>query len=221
MKLFSHLVLLASLLSATSIHAKEWQLEKIDEERNIQIFTRAGTGENSALKEFKGVTQIESKLSAFIALLNNEQSACEWMHSCLEFNFISRPSERESYSYVINDAPWPVASRDMVIHSQTVQDQDSLTVKVKLTAVSDKKARDEDYVRINLLRGEWQFKPLLNNQVEVTYQVLLDPAGSIPKMLSNAMIVDTPYNTLSALQDIINTPALQASSYDFITEPES
>jgi len=31
---------------------------------------------------------------------------------------------------------------------------------------------DFDYVRIKLLLGQWQFKPLLNGEVEVTYMAI-------------------------------------------------
>lgn len=203
----------------TSADPNNWQLEKDDKENNIQVFTRLDTKTNSDLKEFKGVTIVKSTLSGFIALLNSEDLACTWMYNCLEYKVIDKPSPIETYSYVVNDAPWPVASRDMVIHSSTSQSLEDLTVQVKLIAAATKMPIDDDYVRVSILEGKWQFKPLPNDEVEVTYQVLLDPAGNIPTSLTNAMIVDTPYNTLQALQEIILMPKLQKATFDFIIEP--
>lgn len=215
------LIYLLIIFSFNSLANTDWQLEKNDTENNIQVYTRLDTKTNSDLKEFKGVTTVKSTLSGFIALLESEDLACTWMHNCLEYKVIDKPSPIETYSYVVNDAPWPVTSRDMVIHSSTSQSLEDLTVQVKLIAAATKMPINDDYVRISILEGMWQFKPIDNGEVEVTYQVLLDPAGNIPTSLTNAMIVDTPYNTLHALQDIIPMPKLQKAKFDFIIEPAS
>lgn len=217
MKTISTLILLASFCSFSSA-ANEWELQKHDEDNDIKVYTRKGSNGNSALNEFKGVTTIKSNLTAFVALFESKTIPCSWMYSCLESKVIEKPSQFESFTYIVNDAPWPVSSRDMVIHSTINQDPTDLIITVSLNARAEKYALDDDYVRIKFLQGQWQFKPKPNRLVEVSYQVLLDPAGSIPKMLANSMTVDTPYNTLLNLQTVIKQPTLQNAQLKYIKE---
>ena len=58
-----------------------------------------------------------------------------------------------------------------------------------------------------------------NGIVEVTYQLFLDPAGSIPSMLAATSVVDTPYYTLLNLRDMVINPELQAKTLSYISEP--
>lgn len=212
-------VLLMSILLSFSISASEWELKKHDEENNIKVYTRLMPNSDSDFKEFKGVTYIKSRVTPFVALLDNAELACEWMHNCVKFEFIDEKSATQKTSYSINNAPWPVTDRDLVIYSETVQDKDSSAVTISLSSAFDKVANDDDYIRVKELQGEWKFTPMDDGIVEVTYQLFLDPAGSLPSMIAATTVVDTPYYTLLNLREIINTPELQASQLSFISEP--
>jgi len=213
------LLLITILLSTTSVSASEWELEKYDADNDIKVYTRFKPNSDSDFKEFKATTHIKSQLSPFIILLNSADLACEWMHNCIEFKFIDDKSATEKTSYSINNAPWPVTDRDLVIYSKTTQDKDSYTVTIALSSAFDKVAIDDDYVRVKDLQGKWQFTPMDNGIVEVTYQLFLDPAGSIPSMIAATTVVDTPYYTLLNLRKIITKPELQSQQLNHISEP--
>lgn len=212
-------VLLLTMLLSFSISASEWELEKHDEDNDIKIYTRLKPNSNSEFKEFKGVTYIKSRVTPFIALLDNAALTCEWMHNCVEFKFIDEKSATQKTSYSINNAPWPVTDRDLVIYSETRQDKDSAVVTISLSSAFDKVANDDDYIRVKELDGSWTFTPMDNGIVEVTYQLFLDPAGSIPSMLAATSVVDTPYYTLLNLRDMVINPELQAKTLSYISEP--
>ncbi|MGR6779115.1 START domain-containing protein [Moritella viscosa] len=213
------LLLMTMFFSTTSVLASEWELEKYDEENDIKVYTRLKPNSNSDFKEFKATTHIKSRITPFIALLNNADLACEWMYNCIEFKFIDEASATKKTSYSINNAPWPVTDRDFVIDSETQQDKDSYAVTITLSSASDKVANDDNYVRVKDLQGKWQFIPLDNGIVEVTYQLFLDPAGSVPSMIATTTFVDTPYYTLLNLRKIITKPELQSQQLDHISEP--
>ena len=213
------LLLMTMLLGTTNASASEWELEKYDEENDIKVYTRLKPDSNSDFKEFKATTHIKSRLTPFIALLDNADLACEWMYNCIEFKFIDEASATEKTSYSVNNAPWPVTDRDLVIYSKTKQDKDSYAVTITLSSAFDKVANNDDYVRVKDLQGKWQFTPMDNGIVEVTYQLFLDPAGSVPSMIAATTVVDTPYYTLLNLREIIAKPALQSQQLAHINEP--
>lgn len=213
------LLLISILLSTTHVAASEWQLEKNDEDNDIKVYTRLNPDSNSDFKEFKGTTHIKSRISALVTLLDTPDLACEWMHNCVEFKFIDEVSDTQKYSYSINNAPWPVTDRDLVVYSVTEQNKQDYSVTISLSSAFEKVAEDDDYIRVKDLNGTWQFTPMDDGVVEVTYQLFLDPAGSLPSMIASTTVVDTPYYTLLNLREIISKPELQASELSFISEP--
>lgn len=213
------LLLISILLSTTSASASEWELEKHDEDNDIKVYTRLKPDSNSDFKEFKGTTHIKSRITALVALLDAPDLACEWMHNCVDFKFIEEVSDTQKYSYSINNAPWPVTDRDLVVYSDTQQNSHDYSVTISLSSAFDKVAEDDDYIRVKELNGTWTLTPMDNGLIEVTYQLFLDPAGSLPSMIASTTVVDTPYYTLLNLREIITKHDLQSKQLSFINEP--
>lgn len=192
-----------------------WNLAKEDNDLGIKVFTRKIAG--SDLKEFRGEMTISSTLTAPVALIEDVDSADEWMHNCGGVDAIEYHRDRgEAVTYVITEAPWPVSDRDTVVHSQTNQDEASKVVTVSLIAQNDVMPVSDDYVRITKMNGFWSFTPAENGQIDVVYQVHAEPGGSIPSWLSNSIVVDTPYYTLKNMQKVIQDDDYQQAQRIYI-----
>lgn len=194
------LTLTATFLLATlafpSFADSDWKLEKDSD--NVKVFTRVVEG--SPLKEFKGITSVKTSLTSLVALLDDREASTSWIKDNKEAALIEKVDSSLSYSYNVTAAPWPVKDRDMVIKSVTTQDADSLIVRVDLSAEKEGKPEQKGRVRVTQMQGFWEFKPLENGEVQVTYQVHADPAGSLPNWLINSLVVDMPFHTLKAMQ---------------------
>ena len=192
-----------------------WELEAQDEDKGIQVYTRT-VGE-SPLKEFKGVTEIKADVNAFVALLKDDSVATKWMHNVIEFNVIDSPSDTENLVHTINHAPWPVTNRDAYIRSIMSADKNGVVISA-LKAEPEYAEQNEDYIRMPALVGAWTFTPKEDGLVEVVYQVHANPGGSLPDWLVNSIVVETPMETLSNLQEIITDEKYQNQTFAFITE---
>jgi hypothetical protein len=190
-----------------------WELEAHDEDKDIKVFTRA-VGD-SPLREFKGVTNIKSDVNAFVALLKDDTAATNWMHDVVEFKLVDSPSDVESLVYTVNHTPWPVTNRDAYVRSIMTADTNGGVVST-ITAEPDFAEMNEDYIRMPEIVGLWSFTPKAEGVVEVVYQVHANPGGSLPDWLVNAIVVETPMETLSNLQDIITEEKYQNQSFAFI-----
>lgn len=208
-------LLLTSLLSVAQ--PGEWHLEKDDAKKDIKVFTREIPG--SELKEFRGVTHIKAPVSAFVALLKDPAQATSWMHNVKKFEVMETRSDLENIVYTVNDTPWPVTNRDVYIKSVFSQDPNTFAVTVSLTGLADYKAKNSDFVRMPALTGAWTFAPQQDGLVEVSYQVHANPGGSLPNWLVNAIVVDTPYNTLTNLQKKVANDKYLKASFSYIKEP--
>lgn len=214
MRLF--IVLLLSSLFSFSVNAEAsvWELEKEEEDINLKIFTREVEGSN--LREFKGEMLIKTQLSALVALLMDSKSAPEWMHKCEKFEVIEEVDALTKVVYFINGAPWPVSDRDAVIKSTMSQDPETLVFKTEINVVNNVLAENDDYVRIPRMKGFWLFEPKEEGQVLVTYQVHANPGGSLPDWLANSVVVDTPYNTMSNMAEMLKLEKYQQAEVPMI-----
>lgn len=50
------------------------------------------------------------------------------------------------------------------------------------------------------VEGFWKLVPK-GDTTEVTYQVHTEPGGSVPAMVANKFVVDSPFNTLKQLRE--------------------
>lgn len=206
----------AALLSLSQLSLADvspWQLEAHDEDKDIKVFTREVEG--SELKEFKGVTHIKASVNAFVALLKDDPQATSWMHNVIVFDVKERVSDEETVIYTVNEAPWPVTNRDTYIRSIMTADANGV-VTSSIKAEPDYGDVDEDFVRMPSVDGAWTFTPQDEGIVEVVYQVHANPGGSLPDWLVNAIVVETPMETLTNLHDKVQEEQYQNKTYAFI-----
>ncbi len=214
MRLF--ITFLFSSLFFFSAHAEngDWELEKEEKDLQLKIYTREIAGSN--LREFKGEMTAKTTLSTLAALLLDGKSAPKWMHQCEKFEVVEQADPQNAIIYFVNGAPWPVSDRDAVVSSSMVQDPDTLVVRAEIFALNDRLPEDDDYVRIPKMQGFWSFTPKGNGDVFIKYQVHAEPGGSLPAWLANSVVVDTPYNTMSNMLDMIKKEKYQTASIPFI-----
>jgi ribosome-associated toxin RatA of RatAB toxin-antitoxin module len=199
-KILLFLLLITSILfSSFTIDEISWSLGK--NESNINIFTR--TYQGSAYKEFKGVMTVQTTLSSLLALMRDVNSYPKWFYECPEAYAIKVIANKEGYNYLTYKLPWPLNSRDMVVHYWVSQDMKDKSVTIKTLGEGNYIPAKEDWIRIQELNGQWKFTPKGNGMVEVIYQVHLEPNGSIPAWLANSTVVDSPYNTLLKMKDML------------------
>jgi hypothetical protein len=97
--------------------------------------------------------------------------------------------------------PWPVTNRDVVFHIQITHDPETKAATIRLTA-APAYTPETDNVRMQQSTGEYVFEPAADGMVNVTWRQHAEPAGGIPQWLINAMLVDIPFNSLKALQQL-------------------
>jgi len=66
--------------------------------------------------------------------------------------------------------------------------------------------------------GFWLFDPIESDKVEITYQMHIDPGGSIPAWVLNMFIVDAPIDDLKAIRERVKMEKYENAKYDFLVE---
>lgn len=198
-------ILLSSSISTRSASA-QWELAKVKD--GIRVFLKTVPG--SKIKEFKGVTKINSSLDSILAVLADTEACPKWIHNCRDPLKLSDISFNEGYIYQVVNFPFPVRDRDIVLHSVMAQDANTKRVTIKLTAVPDYISQTRN-VRIKKSEGYYLLKPLPDGSIEVTWRQHTEPGGGIPRWLVNSMLVDMPFKTLKNLRVIVKEEKYQSA----------
>jgi ribosome-associated toxin RatA of RatAB toxin-antitoxin module len=191
----------------------DWELKKEDE--GIKVYTRQADG--SSIKAFKAEAIIEGKLSSFVAVLKDVQSYSELFTDMKEAKLIEM-SDTLQIHYTVTAAPWPVNDRSGVYSNSYSQRCDHKTVTVKVKALPGYIEDEKNVVRITEAEGAWTFHPVGANMVEVTFEMHIDPGGSVPAWVINMFLVDTPMNDLKSLRKRVMLPQYQNKKYKFLVD---
>ena len=208
--------LMCSLLFSFNAFAEskdtEWELEKSKESIGLNIYTRYVKG--SDLKAFKAEMTVKQPIGAVFAVLADHDNSCNWIANCAEYQMFEQ-SEGANYSYMINEAPWPVTNRDAIVRSVVSQSSDSYEVMITLEGMPKYLPKTEDNIRIPKMDGFWKLIPVDEETTTVIYQVHAEPGGGLPSWLSNSVVVDTPYDTMRGL-----LKQLKKEKYDHASHPD-
>ncbi len=192
------------LIIFVSAHAMagegDWTLEK--DEESIAVYTRAVPG--WPVRQFRGVAEIEARIESLLALLD-DNAACErWIHNCISSEAVELPDRYNKYSYIRNKAPWPVKKRDAILLTTVTVADDR--VEITGTARPDYRPRERKFVRIPRQEIRWLLTPLNNGKVQVVFEGLFDPGGSVPNWAVNRTLIDTPFETLKDMREVVREP---------------
>jgi len=186
------------LFSHCSNAANDWKLEK--EEAGIKVYLRNTPG--SQVKSFMGKTRIKASISSIVSVLDDTSSYTRWLFNCKSAKMIAQQGETITTRYIVTNMPWPVVDRDAIIISKRSQNPSTKQVQIQMTTNPKQVPSVKGKVRIQNIKGRWIITPSNNNEVEVVYQMSIDPGGNIPKWIVNAMTFDLPFHALRNLKKI-------------------
>jgi len=195
MPVFRHISLVTLLLFTIPTNAQNWKLSK--DKNGIVVYT-AETG--SSYKMFKGEMTIDANIHGLIYLLKDADKIPEWMFKVDEFEIYVEEDEKQWMSWTGIDMPWPVDNRDVVTWQVLKKTEKGFLIEI--SSAPDKMKERQDFVRLRVSKGYWAFEETTDGKVKVTYQFQTEPEG-IPAWVVNLLIVDSPYNTLLNMRDLI------------------
>lgn len=209
--LFS-LLLSCSAPLVTFSQTTPWKLAK--DENGIKVYTRHVDGFD--IDELKTELVVKGSLSAVVAIITDVDHYYQWIFACSESRVLQRISETEQYQYQVNDLPYPVSDRDIVIHFKMWQD--SITKKVYTSSIADPTyiPANSGMVRLPIFIGSYELTPLPNGEVFVSYSVRLDPGGSIPDWMANLFIVKGPYESMLKMQERVESGKYNGMKFAFL-----
>lgn len=112
--------------------------------------------------------------------------------------YVSQRGQNGHVFYARKELPWPVRNRDIVT-LLTVEKISSKKVKLHLESLPDGIPEKEKTIRIKELMGFWLLEEK-SGKTHVTQQLFINPEGSLPSAITNALLIKGPFKTFKELQ---------------------
>lgn len=190
----------------------DWTLKKSD--GGIDVYTRYMP--TTTLKEVRVNNTVKSSLSGIVALLLDTKNYSNWIYACKEERTLKVISDREQYQYQVTKIPWPFSNRDLATDFKITQDSVTKVVTIASTCNPQLIAPQLGCVRIEHFQSTYILTPVAGGNVQVQFELFVDPGGSVPDWLINDNIVRAPYNTTVGMLDEL--PKYQSVKVPFIKE---
>lgn len=193
----------------------DWKL--VSDRNDIQVYVRHT--DTSRLKTFRGVARFQLNDEYALAAVYNDYDALpKWMYMIDSAVELRRDGPLHRYLYATTDLPWPLTDRDTVVDvtvEQTLTPREEGII-IRMEGKTGMLPEKADYVRMPELHGMFKFRRLGNNELEATYEVILDPGGYIPGWAVNILARDIPYFTLDRLRRFVQRPEYQNQFLDYV-----
>lgn len=214
MRLVSNaLVALAITASPLLAHADAWRATK--ELDGVQLYAKNDA--NDTLKSFKGVIRIKAPMKQALAAVLVRETFPEWVYNMLEDRTLADDNADQSYCYMWIKGVWPTSDRDTVARVTVEQDPKTLAVSViARSADQHRVAPNKDRVRMTNMYSGFIVVPVSATETEVHLEGMADPAGNIPKFVTNMVAADLPAKTLSALKARLESGKVDASALETV-----
>lgn len=174
--------------------------KEVKSEGEIIVYNTQVTG--FKFKKSKAETIIKSGyLAKAESILKDVENYKNWMYNCSSSKLLKTEGEK-LFIQLIFDAPWPVTDRELIIESSFKSSDNQLEVISK--AIPNYIPSNEDYVRIELSNGLWQFNLKKNGNIFIRNTNHSNPGGNIPVWLSTTAVEDIPLETMQEMVKLMN-----------------
>jgi len=194
-----YLIALGCLVINNCIAQYTWKLEK--EKNGISVYLSDVKG--SGFKAVKVECTLAGTYSKLISVLTNIPQFGDWIYNNKSSMLLHQYTPYDFTYYSETHMPWPLSNRDVVIHVRIKTDSLphflSIAGTCEPTLIPDKSGK----VRVTHYKASWKVKMPTAETIQISYQLEVDPGGSIPAWIANTFAEKGPYGTFSNLAALL------------------
>lgn len=185
------------LVLPCALPAQSWDF--IKEKEGIKLYTRQEAGKTN--KAFRGVTVINAPAEKIFDLLDDINNTDWWDKNLTLVNVLHYEKHKAARYYVVYDLPWPLIDRDLCVDVTVTYGKANAESRISVVSVNGVVPEKNNMVRIKDYRETWIVKSAGEGMANVVFEGIIDPAGKIPDWISNMLIVDSPFKSITGLRD--------------------
>ncbi len=203
---------LFSLISITIWAQTEWK--PVLDKEGIKIYSSFIPG--SKVKAIKAECTFKANASQVAALILDVEAAPDWVYHTKSCALLKQVSPADLYYYSEVSLPWPLQNRDFVTHLMVSQNPQTKVVVIDGVVVKGYTPEKKGIVRVTEAVGKWVITPLPAEQLSISYNIHVDPAGNLPAWLVNLFALEGPYQIMKKLKSVSQQPPYKNATLAFI-----
>ncbi len=122
-----------------------------------------------------------------------------WQYNTTESRVLTKINDSEFIYYTKIEAPWPVTDRDMVVHLTIKRTPNQLVIRAN--SITGMIPLQANYIRVPSSHSQWIISKRSSKNLQVMYQMQIDPGGYIPVWLVNWVCAQGPYQSFKKLKE--------------------
>lgn len=189
-------------LASAQLPDVDYQWVEKKNQNGIRIFTSVVPG--SKFKAVRGEMKTQASVASLVALVQDLSACPKWVELCRESRLLERLTPHRSRVHVINDLPFPVRDREVLVHMEWHKDPASGRISM-VSRAAQGDLPSSSAVRITEAVSQWHFTPLEGGGSKVESFAHVNPNGAIPAWLTNLLLVNSPHSTMSNMRDVAQT----------------
>jgi hypothetical protein len=193
-------LLLLLSVSTFSLLSKELDWVKVKTVKGVSVYKAEVKGRVA----FRGVGKMKGKPETLISIIENPAGWKNWIENIKFGKLIEAVSPTHKIFYQAIRSPFPVSDRDVVYESKIFRDNPE-SFRIEMKSVLHPKAPKSIGVRINILFTRYHIEKIDDNTMDVTFETLSDPGGTLPGFMVNWASANYPITLFEGLRRELNT----------------
>ena len=177
----------------------KWILKK--DKDGIKVFTK--NVDTSKFKAIKVECVLDGTIGKFDSIIRNVENHKSWVYSTKKSFLVKVVNKTEIIYYTETSLPWPASNRDVIIQMQILKDSVNNSETINASNLNGVINEKSGIVRVRLLSMQYYVHLVNEHKISITFNILVDPSGSIPAWIVNAFAVKGPFETFSKLGDFL------------------
>lgn len=207
------LLCLISITTALSAQdADKWEYK--GEQDHIKIYHQRTPG----LLHIKLETSLKAPMAGIATMFSDVSTYTDWGYKIVEARLLRRVSDTEMYYYARYDFPWPIADRDIILHSKMEQNPTTRAITITNTPSPDYLPVTKDVQRIKNTTTKWLFIPGNGGWVYTQQQISTDSAEGVPDWLVKLTADTGPRETAKGVRRVLSSERFQKAVLAHIRE---
>ena len=197
-------VLFISSLLFTGSISGEYKLVKRD--NVLSLYERWMPGaDGESVREIKAVFEVKAAIPAVIALFKDQDQGREWNINASDYRIANGSDTRHWITYIKYDIPWPMDDQDCCLLYQYHEPAGKgETAEVMFLSTTDSRfPLLHKTTRITGTKGKSLMEPQAAGQLKITYTVTTDRSKKIPRWVSDPIIHDNLFRTMTKFKVLL------------------
>jgi hypothetical protein len=173
-----------------------WEQKKNKD--GIKISTRPSA--RSAFNDIKVEMDLPGNIYQLASILMDADQYVQWSYSVEKSKVVKKINPSSFVYYMEVNAPWPVTNRDLYAELNISMDTVGHTLKVYTKGNKNFRPPGNDLVRIPYSNSTWSVSTVSGNAMHLSYELEIDPGGSVPGWIMNMFSTKAPFETFKNLK---------------------